>query len=82
MKQGMKEPYEKGVAIRSAPSLALLPRGTQRSVDRGIGGVGYGASKRCNPDADVFVMRGRPHERGRLARVPAQSGVVEDPRHA
>ncbi len=31
----MKEPYEKGVAIRSAPSLALLPRGTQRSVDRG-----------------------------------------------
>jgi hypothetical protein len=27
--------YEKGVAIRSASSLALLPRGTQRSVDRG-----------------------------------------------
>ena len=29
----MKEPYEKGVAIHSASSLALLPRGTQRSVD-------------------------------------------------
>jgi hypothetical protein len=35
LKQRMKEPYEKGVAIRSASSLALLPRGTQRSVDRG-----------------------------------------------
>jgi hypothetical protein len=29
----MQEPYEKGIAIRSASSLALLPRGTQRSVD-------------------------------------------------
>jgi hypothetical protein len=36
----MKELYEKGPAIHSAPSLALLPRGTQRSIDRGIGGVG------------------------------------------
>jgi hypothetical protein len=40
MKQRRKKPYEKGLAIRSASSLALLPRGTQRSVDRGIGGVG------------------------------------------
>jgi hypothetical protein len=36
----MKELHEKGPAIHSAPSLALLPRGTQRSIDRGIGGVG------------------------------------------
>ena len=36
----MKELHEKGVAIHSAPSLALLPRGTQRSKGRGIGGVG------------------------------------------
>ena len=50
--------YRKGVANHLAPSLALLPRGTQRSVE-GIGGVGDRASKRCNPDADVFVMRGR-----------------------
>ena len=34
----------KGLAIRSAPSLALIPRGTQGSVDRGIGGVGYWAA--------------------------------------
>ena len=29
MKQRRKKPYEKGVAIHSASSLALLPRGTQ-----------------------------------------------------
>jgi hypothetical protein len=29
MKQRMKEPYKKGVAIHLASSLALLPRGTQ-----------------------------------------------------
>jgi hypothetical protein len=61
MKQRRKKPYEKGLAIRSASSLALLPRGTQRSVDRGIGGVGYPAPKRCNPDADDLVMFGRQH---------------------
>jgi len=32
---------------------------------QGIGGVGDRASKRCNPDADVFVMHGRQHERER-----------------
>jgi hypothetical protein len=32
---------------------------------QGIGGVGDRASKRCNPDADVFVMRGRQHEQER-----------------
>jgi hypothetical protein len=31
----MKEPYKKVVANHLASSLALLPRGTQRSVDRG-----------------------------------------------
>src|ERR1700730_15205467 len=34
----MKEPYKKGVANHLASSLALLPRGTQRSVDRGWAG--------------------------------------------
>jgi hypothetical protein len=32
---------------------------------QGMGGVGDRASKRYNPDADVFVMRGRQHERER-----------------
>jgi hypothetical protein len=64
MKQRMQNSYGKGVAIHSAPSLALIPRGTQRSVDRGIGGVGYGAAKIYNPDADAVNMRGRQHEQG------------------
>jgi hypothetical protein len=65
MKQRMKVPQEKGVAIRSASSLALgIARYTTKRKQR-IGGVGDRASKRCNPDADVFVMRGRQHERER-----------------
>jgi hypothetical protein len=40
MKQRMKEPYEKGVAIRSASSLALgIVRYTAKRRQR-IGGVG------------------------------------------
>jgi len=34
MKQRMQNSHEKGVANHSASSLALLPRGTQGSVDR------------------------------------------------
>src|ERR1039458_7451028 len=44
------------------------PRGARRSVNRGIGGVGYGAPKRCNPDADVLVMRGRRSEERRVGK--------------
>ncbi len=49
----MKECYRKGISNHLAPSPALLPRGTQRSVD---GGVGDRASKIGNPDTDDFVM--------------------------
>jgi len=63
----MQNSYKKGVAIHLAPSLALLPRGTQRSVDRGIGGVGDGAAKTYNPDADAVKMRGRQHGQGASA---------------
>src|SRR5215467_14397936 len=38
MKQRRKHPYKKGIANHLASSLALLPRGTQRSVDRGWAG--------------------------------------------
>src|SRR5215472_19047776 len=38
MKQRRKNPYKKGIANHLASSLALLPRGTQRSVDRGWAG--------------------------------------------
>jgi hypothetical protein len=45
-------------------SCAATARDTAKRRQR-IGGVGDRASKRCNPDADVFVMRGRQHERRR-----------------
>jgi len=61
----MKEPHEKGVAIRSAPSLALFPARDSAKRRQGIGGVGYGTPKTVNPDADAFVMRGRQHEQER-----------------
>src|SRR5260370_1352883 len=41
----MKEPYKKGVANHLASSLALLPRGTQRSVDRGSAGGPFSREK-------------------------------------
>ena len=41
------------------------PRGAQRSINRGIGGLGYRAPKRCNQDADAVVMCGRQHEQRR-----------------
>ena len=61
----MKNPYEEGVAIHSAPSFAL--GAARRTVKRKQGNrwAGYGASKRCNQDADVFrlaegnMLRGR-----------------------
>ena len=52
--------------------LRWVPRGTRRSVNRGIGGLGHGAPKRCNPDADVFVMCGRQQERGRQREFPVR----------
>ena len=83
MKQRRKNPYEKGIAIHSAPSFARdLSRGRPRSVNRGIGGVGYPTPKTVNPDADAFVMRGRQHGQEREREFLSQSGVVEDPRHA
>jgi hypothetical protein len=51
----MKVPYEKGVAIRSAPSFAL--GAVKFSVKRKQGDrrAGYRASKNCNRDADAVV---------------------------
>src|SRR6516164_2495374 len=51
----MKEPYEKGVAIHSAPSFALVV--ARRSVKRKQGDrwAGYRASKICNQGADAVI---------------------------
>src|SRR5436190_1366358 len=51
----MKEPYEKGVALRSAPSFAL--NAVRRSVKHKQGDrwAGYRASKICNQGADAVT---------------------------
>jgi hypothetical protein len=65
MKQRMKIPYEKGVAIRSASSLARgIARYSAKRRQR-IGGVGIQLRQTVNPDADALVMRGRQHEQAR-----------------
>ena len=53
MELRMKEPYEKGLAIRSAPSFAL--GAAKRPVKRKQGKrwAGYRASKICNQGADA-----------------------------
>lgn len=55
MELRMKEPYEEGVAIHSAPSFAL---GTVRCPvkrKQGKGWAGYRASKICNQGADAVT---------------------------
>ena len=49
----MKEPYEKGVAIRSAPSFALDSVRSPVKRKQGKGWAGYRASKICNQGADA-----------------------------
>jgi hypothetical protein len=59
MKQRMKVPYEKGVAIRSASSLALgIARYTAKRRQR-IGGVGIQLrhNQKRKEEADVFSGR-------------------------
>src|SRR5215470_14860372 len=46
MKQRRKNPYKKGIANHLASSLALLPRGTQRSVDVDRGWAGWAMEPR------------------------------------
>src|SRR5215468_10698356 len=53
MELRMKEPYEKGVAIRSAPSFALDSVRSPVKRKQGKGWAGYRASKICNQGADV-----------------------------
>src|SRR5215469_4288678 len=79
MKQRMQNSYEKGLAIHSAPSFARdLPRGRPRSVNRGIGGVGIELRKLAIWTPTLLKWRKATWTEA-LARVPVQSGVVEDP---
>ena len=51
----MQEPYEKGVAIHSAPSFAARVARCAVKRKQGYGRAGYRASKNCNRDADAVV---------------------------
>src|SRR5690242_18302914 len=51
----MKEPYEKGVAIRSAPSFAQVVARRPAKRKQGKRWAGYRASKICNQGADAVI---------------------------
>jgi hypothetical protein len=51
----MQEPYEKGVAIHSAPSFAQCVARCTVKRKQGYGWAGYRASKNCNQGADAVV---------------------------
>src|SRR5438445_8839142 len=55
MELRMKEPYEQGVAIRSAPSFALGAVKCPVKRKQGKGWAGYRASKICNQGADAVT---------------------------
>ena len=61
----MKEPHEKGVAIRSAPSFALGAAKCPVKRKQGKRWAGYRASKMCNQGADAVIQRGRPYDQQR-----------------
>jgi hypothetical protein len=61
----MKEPYEKGVAIRSAPSFALGAVKCPVKRKQGERWAGYRASKICNQGADAVAKGGRQYGQGR-----------------
>src|ERR1700733_12566752 len=55
MELRMREPHEKGVAIRSAPSFALGAVKWPVKRKQGKGWAGYRASKICNQGADAVT---------------------------
>jgi len=63
----MKVPYEKGVAIRSAPSFALGAVKCPVKRKQGKRWAGYRASKIYNQGAGRRHPGGRPHDRQRHA---------------
>ena len=61
----MKEPHEKGVAIRSAPSFAPGVAKCPAKRKQGKRWAGYRASKICNQGADAVRISGRQHDQQR-----------------
>ena len=65
----MKIPYEKGVAIHSAPSFAMHAARCAAKRKQGNRWAGYGASKTPNQDADVIGPAEGHMTRGDSARL-------------
>ncbi len=57
----MKEPYEKGLAIHSAPSFAVGTVKDSLKRKQGYRRAGYRASKSFNRGADAVICSGRQH---------------------
>ena len=74
----MKVPYEKGVAIRSAPSFALGAVKCPVKRKQGKRWAGYRASKIYNQGADA-VTQAEGHTTGSDTRVAGRPCVVADP---
>src|SRR5690349_25011268 len=74
MELRMKEPHEKGVAIRSAPSFALGAEKCPVKRKQGKRWAGYRASKICNQGADAvprMVKKPELTENTRYRKPPA-----------
>jgi hypothetical protein len=76
----MKEPHEKGVAIRSAPSFALGAAKCPAKRKQGKRWAGYRASKICNQGADA-VTTAEGNMTSSVTRAAGQPCVVADPMH-
>ena len=80
MELRMKEPHEKGVAIRSAPSFALDSVRSPVKRKQGKRWAGYRASKICNQGADA-VPTAEATRPAALTRAVGRPCVVVDPMH-
>jgi len=69
----MKISHEKGVAIHSASSLALLPRGTQRKTLRHLLGM---TQKQLASALSISARTVIRHERGYSAPFPRRQGIL------
>src|SRR6266540_1517107 len=72
MELRMREPHEKGLAIRSAPSFALGAVKCPVKRKQGKRWAGYRASKICNQGADAVVKA----EGNTVRSANASSGLV------
>jgi len=77
----MKEPYEKGVAIRSAPSFALGAVKCPVKRKQGKRWAGYRASKICNQGALTPYPLRKAIRQAALPRAAGRPCVVVDPMH-